>query len=127
MQLLLAAMAGGALGAGARYLVNVAAALLLGSGFPWATLIVNVSGSFAMGLLAAFLLPRFGGSPALLWTFLATGILGGFTTFSAFSLDVVALIERREVVLASVYAVASFGLSVLALIAGQGLGRAALP
>lgn len=84
MNLLLVA-AGGALGSVLRYLVAVA---FLGWGWPWGTLIVNVAGSFAMGVLAAFALPD---SWRLL---LMTGVLGGFTTFSAFSLDTAMLWER---------------------------------
>jgi CrcB protein len=117
MQLFLAAAAGGALGAGGRYLVNVGCALLLGPWFPWATLIVNVAGSFLMGMVVAASVPLLGGS-AMWRTFLATGILGGFTTFSAFSLDVIELVQRRQPVLAALYAAGSVALSLAALVAG---------
>lgn len=83
---------GGGLGAASRHGVNIAAARFLGVGFPWGTIIVNVGGSLAMGLIVAWLAFRGGGG----WTqhtrlFLTTGFLGGFTTFSAFSLDVALL------------------------------------
>ncbi len=121
MQHFLLAAAGGAIGAGARYLVNVACAQCLTPGFPWATLIVNVVGSFMMGLVVAGIVPALGGSPA--WrTFLATGILGGFTTFSAFSFEVSDLMQRQSV-LAFAYMIASVVLSVTALFAGMALAR----
>ena len=85
MRLLILATVGGALGSGARHLVNIGFARAFGPQFPWATLTVNVVGSFLMGLLADMILRRFGGSVEMR-TFLATGILGGFTTFSAFTL-----------------------------------------
>ncbi len=125
MQLFFAAAAGGALGAGARFIVNVACAQLLGPGFPWATLTVNVVGSFLMGLVVGFSGLLLGGS-ALLRTFLATGILGGFTTFSAFSLDVVELVERRQPALAALYIGASVVISIAALWAGLTAARVSI-
>lgn len=125
MQGYLIVFIGGGIGAALRHGVNLASPRLLGPGFPWGTLTVNVVGSLVMGLLAAWF--AFRGASTEPWRlFLATGILGGFTTFSAFSLDVVALIERREVMSALVYALASVAMSIVALAAGQGLGRAAL-
>lgn len=117
MQFFLAAAAGGALGAGARYLVNVALLELLGPSFPWATLTVNVVGSFLMGVIVEASSSLLGGS-ALLRTFLATGILGGFTTFSAFSLDVFELFQRRPALLAALYVAASVVISIAALVGG---------
>ncbi|MGE0766757.1 MAG: fluoride efflux transporter CrcB [Hyphomicrobiaceae bacterium] len=117
MQLVLAAAAGGALGAGARYLVNVGLLQLLGPSFPWATLTVNVLGSFLMGAIVEASSSLLGGS-AVLRTFLATGILGGFTTFSAFSLDAFELFERRQPVLAALYVVGSVAISIAALVGG---------
>ena len=117
MRLLLLAMGGGALGAGARYLVNVACARCLGAGFPWATLIVNVGGSVLMGLVVEAVTRRLGGSAE--WrTFLATGILGGFTTFSAFSLDVFNLVQRGGNGSAMAYVLASVLLSIMAVFSG---------
>lgn len=94
MKLLLLASTGGAIGAGARYLVNQAFAgpqIVRGAlVFPWPTLTVNVLGGFLMGFLAIFITERLGASPE--WrVFLTTGILGGFTTFSAYSLDMMNL------------------------------------
>ncbi|MGE0698193.1 MAG: fluoride efflux transporter CrcB [Hyphomicrobiaceae bacterium] len=123
MHLFLAAALGGAAGAGARYLVNVAAVHLLGPAFPWATLFVNVAGSFLMGLVVGVSESLLGGS-ALARTFLATGILGGFTTFSAFSLDAVSLYERHQAALAAVYVVASVAISIAALVAGLATAKA---
>lgn len=124
MRLMLLAAAGGAIGAALRYLVNINMTAWLGATFPWATLTVNVVGSFAMGALAAVLLHHV----AVPWgpevrIFLATGILGGFTTFSAFSLDAVALVERRQLMLAAAYVAGSVVLSIAALVAGMTLAR----
>lgn len=125
MQLLLLATLGGAIGSGARYLVNAGAARAFGPAFPWSTLIVNVVGCFTMGVLFQLIMTRYGGS-AQLRNFFATGILGGFTTFSAFSLDFAMLIERQQTTAAVVYLVASVGLSLIGVFAGLGLARAVL-
>ncbi|MEM1371090.1 MAG: fluoride efflux transporter CrcB [Pseudomonadota bacterium] len=124
MNLALIAAAGGALGAAARYLVSVAAVRMAGPGavFPWGTLTVNIVGSFLMGVVVHWLAVRAGGGSELR-TFLATGILGGFTTFSAFSLDVVSLIERKETALAALYVFGSVGLSIGALFLGLLVAR----
>ncbi|HMT13541.1 MAG TPA: CrcB family protein, partial [Aestuariivirga sp.] len=85
---------GGALGSAARYGVNVLSGRMLGTAFPWHTLIVNVAGSFVMGALVGLMAARWNvGNDAR--AFLTTGILGGFTTFSAFALDFALLVERR--------------------------------
>jgi len=112
---------GGAIGASARYLVNLAAVRVMGREFPWGTLGVNVLGSFLMGVLIATLARR-GGNDLL--PFLAVGVLGGFTTFSSFSLDAVTLWERGQGALALGYVLASVGLSILGLFAGLALARA---
>lgn len=112
---------GAGLGGVLRWLVGLAALRLLGPGFPWGTLAVNVAGCFAMGVVAALVLARLPGETARL--FLMTGLLGGFTTFSAFSLDAVALWERDAIGLAAAYVAASVTLSVAALVAGLALGR----
>lgn len=116
---------GGAIGASARYLIGVQALRLMGAGFPWGTLSVNILGSFAMGLLieTAALKLNLGQD---LRHFLTTGILGGFTTFSAFSLDFAALFERKAYFLAWTYLGASVAFSILALFAGLWLARMAL-
>lgn len=116
---LILVMAGGAAGAGMRYLAGQA---LPGARFPWATLTVNLIGGLLMGLLAGALAKRIAGDPARL--LLGVGVLGGFTTFSAFSLDIVAMIERGSLGLALGYAVASVVGSVLALAAGLAAVRA---
>ena len=118
--------AGGALGSAARYLVNVAAGRLLGPEFPWGTLAVNVAGSFVMGLLIALMALKMQVSQEVR-AFLTTGVLGGFTTFSAFSLDFALLVERRETGLAALYVIASVGLSLAAIFAGLKLGRTLVP
>ena len=122
MQLFLAAVVGGALGSGARFLVYVTLMPLLGLAFPWATITVNIVGSFLMGAVVEASSSLLDGS-ALWRTFLATGVLGGFTTFSAFSLDVFELFERRQPVLALVYVAASVVISIVALAGGFTLVR----
>ncbi len=124
MTSLLLVMAGGGLGAGARHLVNVAALRLLGVSFPYGTLTVNVAGSLLMGLLVGWLALRYEGGGQGLRLFLATGVLGGFTTFSAFSLDAVALWERGAYGPAALYVAASVAISIAALVAGLALMRA---
>ncbi len=129
MKLLLLASVGGAIGAGLRHLINQAFAgpdIVRGvMVFPWATLTVNVVGGFLMGLVCVLVGERLGGSAE--WrTFLATGILGGFTTFSAFSLDLLGLYADRSIGLAAIYTVGSVVLSLIALIAGLWLGRTLL-
>ena len=115
-------MLGGAIGAGARHLVGRAALALWGPGFPVGTLAVNVIGGLAMGLLAGWLATRASGDEALRYL-LGVGVLGGFTTFSAFSLETVLMIERGELMTASLYIVASVVLSVGALFAGLHFSR----
>ena len=122
MRLLLLACAGGAIGAGLRHLVNIGAVRLLGLGFPWGTVIVNVVGSFLMGLLIEALALRYSGSIEVR-TFLATGLLGGLTTFSAFSLDFAILLERGAHGPAALYLFGSVSLAILALFAGLAAGR----
>ncbi|MCP4315343.1 MAG: fluoride efflux transporter CrcB [Hyphomicrobiales bacterium] len=108
---------GGAVGASLRHLVNLATLRMLGPNFPWGTLTVNVLGSFLMGIFIELLVRRLGGSQELR-LLVATGLLGGFTTFSAFSLDVALLWERGAGVSAAIYAASSVVLSVAALFAG---------
>jgi CrcB protein len=122
MKEVLAVAAGGVIGAVVRHLVYVAAGHLLGTGFPYGTLIVNVVGSFAMGVLVETMALVWSSSTAM-HLFLATGILGAFTTFSAFSLDFAVLFERRAYGLCALYTIASFVLSVGALFAGLHLMR----
>ena len=116
---------GGALGSSARYLTGQAALRLFGPGFPWGTLAVNVVGSLAIGVFAELITRRFDGSPELRM-FVVTGILGGFTTFSAFSLEVTAMMERGDHMTAAAYVLLSLVLSVAAVFAGLALVRALL-
>ena len=111
---------GGAAGAVLRYLTGLAALRVLGPGFPWGTLTVNVVGSFLMGLIAVGLLARDAQAHSSL---LMTGLLGGFTTFSAFSLDAASLVERGEPLLACLYVAASVGASLAALALGLAIAR----
>ena len=125
MHLFLLASLGGAIGAGARYLVSVGALRVLGPAFPWATFTVNVAGSAAMGFLLGLIALRFAGSPE--WrTFLLTGILGGFTTFSAFSMDTAQLWDRGASGLALLYVVGSVVLSIAAFYVGALIARQVL-
>jgi CrcB protein len=115
---------GAGIGGALRHGVNVGAARLWGSGFPFGTLIVNVLGSFVMGLFAGYFAFR-PGVPQHVRLFLATGILGGFTTFSAFSLDSALLIERHAYGMAAAYMAGSVCAAVAALFAGMVIvGRA---
>jgi len=113
---------GAGLGGALRHAVNLLAFRMAGPSFPVGTLFVNVSGSFAMGLIAGWFALR-GGAPQALRLFLATGILGGFTTFSAFSLDAALLWQRGEPGMAALYVVASAMLSLLGVFAGLALIR----
>jgi fluoride exporter len=115
---------GGGIGAVLRHGVNIGAARALGPNYPWGTLTVNVVGSFLIGALAAFFAFKAGAA----WTqhtrlFLTTGILGGFTTFSAFSLDFAVLYERGDLLQAAGYVVGSVGLSLIAIFLGLMLVR----
>lgn len=116
-------MLGGAIGAGARHLVGAATLARLGPGFPWGTLIVNLSGGLLMGLLAGWLV-RAGGSEATR-LFVAVGMLGGYTTFSAFSLETLLMIERSQYGAAAAYVGASAVGSVALLFLGLRLMRIA--
>lgn len=113
---------GGGIGAALRHGVNLASARLLGAAFPYATLFENVTGSLVMGLLAGYFAFKGDGSQG--WRlFLTTGILGGYTTFSAFSLDTALLYQRGELGLAALYVVLSVALSIGGLFAGLALVR----
>ena len=115
---------GAGMGGALRHGVNVGAAKLFGFGFPFGTLIVNIVGSFAMGLLAGFFAYR-AGIPQHVRLFLTTGILGGFTTFSSFSLDAALLVERHSFGLAFGYIVGSVAAGLSALFFGLAVFRGA--
>lgn len=123
---LLAISAGGALGAVARHGVNVLSLKLMGSAFPWGTLAVNVMGSFIMGLLIA-IFAHFWQPSHEVKLFLITGLLGAFTTFSTFSLDVATLWERSAYLPVAGYVLASVVLSISALFAAMFMVRSFLP
>ncbi len=123
MSNLLLVGAGGAIGSMARYLIGLWTLQRFGPGFPWGTLGVNITGSFLIGLLAELIMRKFGAS-ADMRLFLITGVLGGYTTFSAFSLDAITLFERGDTILAITYIAASVVLSILAVFAGLALMRA---
>jgi CrcB protein len=114
---------GGALGSVLRYLTNFGVMRLIGPGFPYGTLIVNIAGSFAMGALVVFLAHK---DATRLAPLLMTGLLGGFTTFSAFSLDTATMWERGQPGLALTYVGASIGLSLVAMAAALTLFRGIL-
>jgi CrcB protein len=130
MKLLLLAMSGGAIGAGLRFLVNQALASPATAGgvtaFPWATLCVNVVGGFLMGVVFVFVGERLNGSPE--WrTFLATGLLGGLTTFSAYSLDMLMLYGDDGLSLRlAIYTIGSVVLAFAALLIGLWVARTVL-
>ena len=121
MQNLLLVGLGGGAGAMARYAMGLGIHRLTGPGFPLAILSANVLGSFLMGLFVVLAAHR---GLTHLSPLVATGLLGGFTTFSAFSLEAVTLWERGATGQALAYVLASVGLSIAALVAGLGLGRA---
>ena len=119
---LLLVAVGGAIGASLRHLVNLGSLRLLGPGFPWGTMAINIAGSLAMGVFIELLARRFNASNEVR-LFVATGILGGFTTFSAFSLDFAVLWERGAAIPALGYAIASVLGSLLAIFLGLWLAR----
>jgi fluoride exporter len=113
---------GGGLGATLRHIVNIICPRLFGTAFPYHTFIINITGSSVMGLIAGYLALK--GEASQPWRlFLMTGILGGYTTFSAFSLDAALLYERGELGLAALYVLGSVVLSIAGLFAGLALMR----
>lgn len=111
---------GGAIGSTARYLTNVTVMRTIGAGFPWQTVIVNVLGSFAMGVLVVWLAHKGLTRHA---PFLMTGILGGFTTFSAFSLDAATLWERGATGQAAAYVIGTVVVALAAMFLGMAITR----
>jgi fluoride exporter len=122
MQAVALVFIGGGLGAALRHLLNSAALRAFGAEFPWGILGINVAGSLLMGLIVGWAGARAAAVPHVM-LFLTTGVLGGFTTFSTFSLDAVALWERGAVTAAVLYVAGSVGLAVLGLLAGLMIGR----
>jgi CrcB protein len=125
MKLVLAIAAGGAIGAVGRHWMGALALRHLGSAFPFGTLAVNVAGSLAMGILVEVLALRWSASPEMR-AFLVVGVLGGFTTFSAFSLEVVSLVGRGAFGNAFLYVGLSLVLTLAAVFAGLHICRALL-
>jgi CrcB protein len=123
MNTLVLVAAGGAAGAVARYLIGLQTLRMFGAAWPYGTLAVNVLGGFLMGALAGLLAIRGGPDQEKLRLLLGVGVLGGFTTFSAYSLEVVVMIERRAWLQAATYSLGSVVLSVAALFAGLWLIR----
>lgn len=117
MQMMIWVAAGGALGASARYVVNVTTGRLFGMDFPWGTVTVNVVGSFLMGAIISFMALKWSTGPEMR-AFLTTGVLGGFTTLSALSLDFATLYERGQTMVAAAYVIGSVGVSLVAVFAG---------
>lgn len=127
MQAYLIVFFGAGLGGCLRHAINILSARALGTGWPWGTFLINISGSLVMGLMAGYLAFRAGES----WTqhvrlFMLTGILGGYTTFSAFSLDSALLFERGELGLMAAYVGGSVGLALLGVFGGLAIMRALL-
>lgn len=116
--------AGGALGAVARYATGLAVTRMFGAGsWPWGTLAVNVVGGLLIGLATGWIAYRDAAQSEAIRLFVVVGVLGGFTTFSAFSLEVVSLLERREMATATLYVLASVFLSVVAAFVGLTIMR----
>jgi len=111
---------GGAIGASLRYMTGIGVVRLLGHGFPLGVIAVNVIGSFLMGAFVVYAATR---GATQLSPFVMTGVLGGFTTFSAFSLETYTLFERGEVAQAALYVALSVGLSIGALVIGVLVAR----
>lgn len=113
---------GGALGSVARFVTVTASNRLMGTSFPYGTLLVNVLGSFAIGFIATIMLRKYADAESARY-FLTTGFLGGFTTFSAFSLELLQLMQGGETALALLYILASIVLGLLAVFAGFALAQ----
>jgi CrcB protein len=119
----LAVIAGGGIGSLVRYLVTFGITQRLGPGFPWSTFVINVTGSFIIGIVAEVTQTRaFAGAP-LVRLFLMTGVLGGYTTFSTFSFDAMNLINERAGLLALSYAAGSVILGIAAAFGGIATAR----
>jgi CrcB protein len=125
MNLILSVAVGGAVGSVARHLLSARIVAWFGSGFPWGIFAVNIVGGLMMGLLVELMALRW--SVSVEWrAFLTVGVLGGFTTFSSFSLDTVFLLQRGDYALAALYVVGSVALSVGALFGAMMMVRVLL-
>lgn len=121
---LAAVAAGGAIGSSLRYLIGLVALSRLGPYFPWGTLFINVAGSLAIGLVGELAVRHVFGAAAPARLFLMVGVLGGFTTFSAFSLEAMGLFANRPFAIGAFYVAASVVFGIAACSAGVALGRA---
>ena len=126
-QTLAAVAAGGGLGSVLRYVLGFAVTQRVGPGFPWGTLIINLTGSLIIGLVAELSQTRALGISPAMRVFLMVGVLGGYTTFSTFSLDMVTLVGDRAMPLALIYGFGSVLGGFIAAFAGIALGRALQP
>ena len=126
MTMVLSIAAGGAIGSVLRHFAGMGALVLFGAAFPYGTLFVNVVGSFVMGVFVASF-AHFGNPSQDMRAFLTVGLLGGFTTFSSFSLDVVTLYERGQAATAVLYIFVSVLISLAAIFAGMFLVRSFAP
>lgn len=115
---------GGGIGAMLRHGANRLGMAWLGPSFPWSTAFVNVAGGLVMGLFAGWFAYRGEQTSQLVRLFLTTGVLGGFTTFSAFTLDAVVLWERGQYMVAGAYVVGSVALAIIGLSGGLAIARA---
>lgn len=120
MQAAILIFVGGGLGSVLRFAVYRLSSAAL---FPWGTLVVNVAGGFAAGLVAGWLLSRPAGASGAAYLFLMTGVLGGFTTFSAFGLDAVLLWQKGQPLAAAAYVAGSVTLSIAGVVAGLAAAR----
>lgn len=126
MPLILQVAIGGALGAVCRYLMGLASLRAFGPAFPYGTLAVNVLGSFVMGIAFVVITQRVGTPVGRLAPFVMTGILGGFTTFSAFSLDALILFEKDRLMAAGLYVVGTVLMSFVAIAIGVMVGKSVM-
>lgn len=123
-RVLLSILVGGGIGSVLRYLVTFSIAQRFGPGFPWATLVINITGSLVIGIVFELSQTRAVAMPTLMRVFLMTGVLGGYTTFSTFSLDAILLASERAEVAALAYCAGSVILGLAAAYAGIVLVRA---
>jgi CrcB protein len=123
-QSFLAVLVGGGIGSVIRYAVTIGITQRLGAGFPWWTFIINVTGSLIIGIVAELTQTRVFAGSALVRVFLMTGVLGGYTTFSTFSLDALVLMREGDQLLAFAYVAGSVVLGIAAALGGVALVRA---
>ena len=126
LKAIVAVALGGGVGSALGYIVNFIVVARVGPGFPFGTLLINITGSLLIGVVAELAATSSWGMTPLLRLFLAVGVLGGYTTFSTFAFDTVTLVGDRTIGIATMYVLASVSLGVLAAFAGQVLVRLAM-